>query len=301
MDYRPTAVGEAHRYTEVVVFDNGQVLPRYVVQLQAARSGMNQQSIMQAALREKVESEQRLANKLERLGFDPTSQASGGGSSTIPTPPLPMVSSPTRPSSAVAGGGGSASAQPVFPPTVAISSPVSASLPAIARGNEAIYELFRGGRLLYEGREVAQIATTFNPATLEGTFDLSRCGDAGRYLSIHTGYRKGKRAENKDKLEIWFVPKFLVERDLATTAAHFRPIMDQWTAPIGIFWTWGNWDNLGWYDYLVRKTPEELTSKNLYENWCNAPHSSQHRQPPARTLHRTSDNALRNSSFMFIL
>jgi len=146
--------------------------------------------------------------------------------------------------------------------------PIREDLPAIALGNEAIYELFRNGRLLYEGREIAQIANIFNPENLEGRFDLSGCGDAGRYLSINTGYRKGKKPENANKVEIWFVPKFLVERDLATTASHFSAIMGQWTAPIGIFWTRGGWDNLSWYDYLCTQEPKNLSNGNLYEKWA---------------------------------
>ena len=139
--------------------------------------------------------------------------------------------------------------------------------PAVARVYEEIYERFMTGRLLYEGREIGRISDMCNPNTLEGTFNLSGCGNAGQYLSINTGYRKGKKAENANKLEIWFVPKFLVERDLATTASHFQPIMREWTAPIGIFWTWGGWDNLGWFEYLVEQGLEEISAKNLYENW----------------------------------
>ncbi len=139
-------------------------------------------------------------------------------------------------------------------------------IPAVALGHEAIYERFMTGRLLYEGREIWRISDMCNPNTLEGTFNLSGCGDAGQYLSINTGYRKGKKAENANKLEIWFVPKFLVERDLATTASHFQPIMGKWTAPIGIFWTWGGWDNLDRFDYLVTQGLEEISAKNLYEH-----------------------------------
>ncbi|MEY3177808.1 MAG: hypothetical protein RJB42_49 [Bacteroidota bacterium] len=131
-----------------------------------------------------------------------------------------------------------------------IDLPVAkADVPAVALDHEAIYERFMNGRLIYKEKEVARIGDLVNPETLEGTFNLAGCGDAGQHLSINTGYRKGKKAENANKVEIWFVPKFLVERDLATTAAHFQPIMGKWTSPIGIFWTWGGWDNLGWYDH----------------------------------------------------
>jgi hypothetical protein len=43
-------------------------------------------------------------------------------------------------------------------------------------------------------------------------------------------------------------------------------------AEIGIFWTWGNWDNLNWYDYLTTNTIEQLGDNNLYGKWCTTPH-----------------------------
>jgi len=147
---------------------------------------------------------------------------------------------------------------------------------------ERIYQLFYNGKLVYKpdpnsdrGKIELPIAALANP--LEGKFNLSSCGDAGQYLSINTGYRKGKKAENANKEEIWFVPKFLVERDLATTASHFRPIMDKWTGPIGIFWTWSGFDNLGWFDYLVTQDMENISSASLNEHWSSPdmePHPS---------------------------
>jgi len=150
-----------------------------------------------------------------------------------------------------------------------IDLPVAkADFPAVALGHEAIYERFMNGRLIYQEKEVAKIGDLVNPETLEGTFNLAGCGDAGQHLSINTGYRKGKKAGNANKVEIWFVPKFLVERDLETTAAHFKLFMGQWTSPIGIFWTWGGWDNLAWFDYKDLKkdmTPQAfITSCTTY-------------------------------------
>ncbi|AIL12806.1 hypothetical protein IM40_03570 [Candidatus Paracaedimonas acanthamoebae] len=110
------------------------------------------------------------------------------------------------------------------------------------------------------------------PNPLEGTFNLSNCDDAGRYLSINTGYRKGKKEENAIKVEIWVAPRFLIERELSTTAAHFQPIMDNWKqeqAPVGLFWTWGG----GWaaddhdMDYLTTENTDNLSKIDLYENW----------------------------------
>jgi hypothetical protein len=136
----------------------------------------------------------------------------------------------------------------------AVERPLRSSpeIPAIARGYEDIYLRFLNGKLIYrptEGSDVGKIelpiAALSNP--LEGEFDLSRCGDTGQYLSINTGYRKGKKTANASKVEIWFVPRFVVEKELRATATHFQKIMtaEKWpeSAPIGIFWTWGGWDN----------------------------------------------------------
>ena len=142
-------------------------------------------------------------------------------------------------------------------------------------GHEEIYQQFLNGVLIYrpnlesdEGMIQLKISDLLNP--LEGTFDLSGCGDTGQYLSISTGYRKGMKAENKDKLEIWLAPRFMVEKKLKSSASHLQPIMDNWkedTAPIGILWSWGGWSDLSWYDYLTTQDTYVISSKNLYENW----------------------------------
>jgi len=100
-------------------------------------------------------------------------------------------------------------------------------------------------------------------------FDLSRCGDTDKYLSISTGYRKAKKPENANKVEIWFVPRFLIEKELKTTAKHFQAIFGNWkeTAEVGIFWSWGEYDDLSWYDYWTTEYIENLSKINLYENW----------------------------------
>jgi hypothetical protein len=148
------------------------------------------------------------------------------------------------------------------------------TVPLVARGHEAVYQRFLKGVLIYrpqEGSNVGRIdlpiAALANP--LEGTFDLSRCGDASKYLSISTGYRKGKRTENANKLEVWFAPRFLITHELKTTARHFQNIYGNWkeSAEVGIFWTWGGWDNLDWYEYLTTKNMVNLSKNNLYKNW----------------------------------
>lgn len=131
-----------------------------------------------------------------------------------------------------------------------------------------IFEQFYNGKLIYRpdpasnaGMVTLSISALKNP--LEGTFDLSNCGDAGKYLSIATGYRKGIISSNSEKVEVWIALQFLIERKLGTTAAHFNPIMDIWKeeqAPVGIFFTWGGWDNLGCYEYLTTKLMESMES-----------------------------------------
>src|SRR3546814_6755455 len=99
------------------------------------------------------------------------------------------------------------------------------------------------------------IADLANP--LEGTFDLSRCGDAGNYLSIATGYRKGKISSNANKVEVWLTPWFLIGKNFHDTASHFAPIMRSWDAnkaPIGLFLTWGGWEDKEVYHHLDRKS-----------------------------------------------
>src|SRR3990167_3382159 len=129
--------------------------------------------------------------------------------------------------------------------------------PSVAQGHEEIYDRFLSGKLIYkpdpnsdEGKVELRIADLADP--LEGTFDLSRCGDTSKYLSISTGYRKGKKPENAKKVEIWICPRFLIEKELNTTAKYFKVIYDgEWeeTAEVGMFWTWGETDDMRDYHY----------------------------------------------------
>lgn len=155
-------------------------------------------------------------------------------------------------------------------------------IPEIARGYEDIYLRFLNGKLIYrptegsdEGMVVLPIADLANP--LGGEFDLRNCGDTGRSLSIATGYRKVQNQTNANKLEMWFAPRFLVDKELPNMAAnhHLRSITtaggwDAARAPVGIFWTWGNWDaayNMQHCDYLTSESMEELGTENLYKKW----------------------------------
>jgi hypothetical protein len=152
---------------------------------------------------------------------------------------------------------------------------LSLAIPPVAKGHEAIYQRFLKGVLVYRpepgsdvGKVEMPIAALANP--LEGTFDLSRCGDTENYLSIATGYRKGMTAANAEKVEIWITPRFLIEENLEDNASHFNKIMSNWDAtkaPLGAFFNYGGWDNLELYDYATTQDFETFSKENFYGKW----------------------------------
>src|SRR3990167_3312599 len=152
----------------------------------------------------------------------------------------------------------------------------SIAIPEVARGYESIYERFLKGVLVYrptEGSDVGKIELPIAdlPNPLESTFDLSKCGDAGKYLSISTGYRKVQTPANANKVEIWFTPRFLVDKEMPHLAPnhHMRQVIRSWDsarAPIGIFWTCGGWnatDHMMYCDYLTAESLDVIGSENL--------------------------------------
>ncbi len=148
-------------------------------------------------------------------------------------------------------------------------------IPDIAKGYEEIYLRFLNGKLIYRPYQNSDIGKVELPISalsdpLEGVFDLSKCGNSGQYLSVSTGYRKDKKITNK--VEVWISPRFLIERDVNYSAAHFQPIMKEWNGrkvPVGVFWTWGGWD-LEFYDYLSNCPIEDLGSENFYKKYEKA-------------------------------
>ncbi len=140
----------------------------------------------------------------------------------------------------------------------------------IRADEEKIFETFYNGVLVYrptlesdEGMIKFKISDLKN--SLDGTFNLSQCGDASKYLSISTGYCKEKEPEKElGRLEIWIAPRFLIAKELDSTASHFNEIMPDWnheTAPMGIFFTWGKRDAA--YGYLISKKPEFIYNNDL--------------------------------------
>ena len=142
-------------------------------------------------------------------------------------------------------------------------------------GHGEIYQRFYNGKLIYkpnennnDGKIEMRISDLVNP--LKGTFDLSKCGDAGKYLSISTGYREGKKVENASKVELWLTPRFLVEREINGHASHFKEIFpNEWPEKglIGIIWTWGGDGDSSNYDYLTTQSMDEISNDNLHKKW----------------------------------
>ncbi len=174
-------------------------------------------------------------------------------------------------------------------------------IPEVAKGYEDIYSRFINGKLIYkpdqnsdQGKVELLIRNLKDP--LEGTFNLSRCGDSEKYLSIATGYRKEKKEENASKLEIWITPRFLIEKNLEGNAGHFKSILQKWSkdAPIGLFWTWGSEKKLDDYDCLI--IDANPSSNNLYNQWMLIADSSTGRIGCCPTWFR---GAYRMSDFTF--
>ena len=199
----------------------------------------------------------------------------------MPTSVTPQPAKPTAPPSAPSPATPKPSPASIPIPqasaSVPVPRPLDIAIPEVARGYEDVYRRFLGGKLIYtdptsKAKTELPIRALANP--LEGTFNLSGCGDTGNYLSISTGYRKGVKAENSSKVEIWLAPWFLVNKNLTSTAKHLQPIMGSWDAakaPVGLFWTWGGWSDLGWYDYLVTNSLDQVGSEDLLEKYKKSP------------------------------
>jgi hypothetical protein len=141
-------------------------------------------------------------------------------------------------------------------------------------GHEDIYETFLNGVLIYKPDPnsdvgiVLMISDLINP--LEGTFDLSECGEAGKYLVISTGYRKGINPDNKGKTEIWIAPLFLIKKKLSTTAKHFSRI--QWSkgvAPVGVFFTCAH-QPIEYMDCCTSQDLNFISENALFIIWTKA-------------------------------
>jgi hypothetical protein len=117
----------------------------------------------------------------------------------------------------------------------------------------------------------------------DGTFDLSTCGDTGKYLVITTNMDRFFKIqeENKDKTVILITPRSLVEQRTAPDHP-FATHMAGWdadNAPVGMFWRWGNDKNLAWVDSLTTEKMMGISACNLFENWRKSARSHAERSP----------------------
>jgi hypothetical protein len=169
-------------------------------------------------------------------------------------------------------------------------------IPPIAKGYEEIYKRFYNGLLIYKKGQKDQIVLPISGLSdpLNGTFDLSRCGDEGKYLSIATGYKKAKNSENASKIEVWIAPKFLIEGNAGALGAQRSTIMSAWTnpaCPVGLFWTWGGYAVDGVCDYLARETVDNISANDIYENHLSARASAAAPRVPSGELVSPSGSA----------
>ena len=82
-----------------------------------------------------------------------------------------------------------------------------------------------------------------SPFFYSSPFDLSGCDDSDQHLSISTGFRTGQNPANKNKLEIWIVPQFVLQKDLrAKPYNEFLQKQDgHRNKPFAILFNWGGW------------------------------------------------------------
>lgn len=111
-----------------------------------------------------------------------------------------------------------------------------------------IYEKFLSAKLIYKpniNNNEGMIEFKFLDLTnsLEGEFDLSRCGDISKYLSINTGYRRQERSKSHNNLvEYWITPTFMIERDLQTQTSYMKDVWDKIKdSPITLIITFSSW------------------------------------------------------------
>ena len=92
-----------------------------------------------------------------------------------------------------------------------------------------------------EGRKEFRISDLANP--LSGTFDISGCGDSDQHLSISTGFRTGQNPANQNKLEVWIVPQFVLQKDpRAKLYNKFLQKQERHRGkPFAVLFNWGGW------------------------------------------------------------
>ena len=275
-DYIPTHPNQAHHFTEVMVTNTSQIVPRYLVELQPSVSGTaSQMTIMFGALKQKLinqeetqrqticrdcKDEQKRLEWFKNVVHAMTAEHQNRKKlqEAYDQVVITMIKA-------------FQSERPNIQPAAA----AKLVLPVAAKRHEQAYQNFLNLILVYKpydnsdkGKVILPVKDLENP--LDGVFDLSNCGDAAQRLSISTGYRKGKNPANANKLEIWLTPRFVAEQNLNGTAAHLKTIWDEWHAAreLGVFFTWGNWDNEEWYDYEVHINYEVVSAPHHTMSYC---------------------------------
>lgn len=146
-------------------------------------------------------------------------------------------------------------------------------IPDIAKGHEAVYHQFLRGKLVYKpdpnsdaGRIEFPISALTNP--LAGTFDISGCGDSAEHLSISTGFRTVVNPANKSKLEVWIVPRFVIDNDpeAHAYARDLRGIDALTGQPFAVLFNWGGWSNLS--GHKVAAAGDDNLFDTLRASWC---------------------------------
>lgn len=138
-----------------------------------------------------------------------------------------------------------------------------------------LIEIFLKGELIYipeNGKDVVELRIADLPNPFSGAFDLSKCEEAKQCLSISTGYRMEMKRKNTRKIEIWMIPRFLAKKEIHNSAKHLKHIFPDWkpSAPVGIFLTWGEWNDLNLYEHLTSKDLNFISNNTLYRMACSA-------------------------------
>jgi|GEM_PF-4097500 len=142
---------------------------------------------------------------------------------------------------------------------------------------EDTYQQLFNGELLFDPqsgesplqRTISELTTLF-----KGPLDLCWCGDGAKGLIVTTDPLVFFDRENYEgHLLVLITMRSLINKKLHSIATSFKPLMDGWNedrAPFGIFWRMGEWKNLSWCFSRTDVGPDDISSKNLYEHWCNA-------------------------------
>jgi hypothetical protein len=130
--------------------------------------------------------------------------------------------------------------------------------------------LFYNGNLRYTPTDGGQAVSLKFSDLKDGTFDLSKCGDAGKYLVITENIARFFNV-GEDKTLVGIMPCHRVLQEIKDLPEHpFFPLkatLDPDKASVLLFWRDGDNTNLKRFDYLITASVRDISSRNLYENW----------------------------------